>query len=259
MEPTSLTPSPRMQKLFPVRIFEQAVEQIQDLISAGELTGGQRLPPEQELSRQLGVSRSSVREALRVLESEGTVEIRRGSGTFIATRPTQGNRRGELKHFLEVREETLEQVLEVRESIESLAASLVASNASPEALAGIRAIVEEQTALLEKWLEAEDDLDIDALARLDGLFHMAVSNASGNDIVHEIVNHLIPAFNESNKAVLYLGKRAKKMEHEHHDILAALESRDASAAEAAMRVHIQHVMKEILEIQPEIAHSANPG
>jgi GntR family transcriptional regulator, transcriptional repressor for pyruvate dehydrogenase complex len=259
MEPTGSTPSPRMQKLFPVRIFEQAVEQIQDLISTGALTGGQRLPPEQELSRQLGVSRSSVREALRVLESEGTVEIRRGSGTFIATRPAQGNRRGEMKHFLEVREETLEQVLEVRESIEALAASLVASSASPEALADIRGIVEEQAALLNKWLEADDELDIDALARLDGLFHLAVSSASGNDIVHEIINHLIPAFNESNKAVLYLGKRAKKMEHEHHEILAALESRNAPAAEAAMREHIQQVKKEILEIQPNSQHSANPG
>jgi DNA-binding FadR family transcriptional regulator len=240
-----------MQKLLPVRIFEQAVEQIQELISTGALTSGQKLPPEQELSRQLGVSRSSVREALRVLESEGTVEIRRGSGTFIATRPPQGNRRGEMMHFLEAREETLEQVLEVRESIESLAAGLTARNASTGSLAEIRDIVEEQAALLEKWLEAEDDLDIDALARLDGLFHLAVSSASGNDIVHEIINHLIPAFNESNKAVLYLGQRAKKMECEHHQILAALESRDASAASAAMREHIQQVKKEIMEIQPD--------
>ena len=259
MDNNSTTTSPRMQKLFPVRIFEQAVEQIQDLISTGALTGGQRLPPEQELSRQLGVSRSSVREALRVLESEGTIEIRRGSGAFISSRPAQINRRGELRHFLEQREETLEQVLEVRESIEALAAFLVARTASPETLSEIRVIVEEQATLLNKWLETDGDLNIDALARLDALFHLAVSGASGNDIVHEIINHLIPAFNESNKAVLYLGQRAKKMESEHRQILAALETRDPSAAAEAMRMHIQQVKKEILDIQPNHFQSTNPG
>lgn len=259
MDTNSTTTSPRMQKLFPVRIFEQAVEQIQDLISAGALTGGQRLPPEQELSRQLGVSRSSVREALRVLESEGTIEIRRGFGAFISTRPAQINRQGELCHFLEQREETLEQVLEVRESIEALATSLVARTASSETLSEIRTIVEEQAMLLHKWLETDGDLDIDALARLDALFHLAISGASGNDIIHEIINHLIPAFNESNKAVLYLGRRAKKMETEHNQILAALEARDASAAAEAMRVHIQQVKKEILNILPDHFQPVNPG
>lgn len=259
MDNSSTTTSPRMQKLSPVRIFEQAVEQIHDLISTGALTAGQRLPPEQELSHQLGVSRSSVREALRVLESEGTIEIRRGSGAFISTRPATITQRGELRNFLEQREETLEQVLEVRESIEALAASLVASTASSEKLLEIHVIVEEQDALLDKWLEADSELDIDALARLDALFHLAVSGASGNDIVNEIINHLIPAFNESNKAVLYLGRRAKNMESEHHQILAALENRDASAAAEAMRVHIQQVKKAILDIQPDISQLSNPG
>jgi DNA-binding GntR family transcriptional regulator len=160
-----------------------------------------------------------------------------------------------MRHFLEQREETLEQVLEVRESIEGLAASLVARTASGEALSEIRGIVEEQAALLD----ANGDPDIDALARLDALFHLAVSGASGNDIAHEIISHLIPAFNESNKAVLYLGRRAQKMESEHHDILVALEAHDTTAAAEAMRVHIQQVKKEILGFQPSRSHSEDPG
>jgi GntR family transcriptional regulator, transcriptional repressor for pyruvate dehydrogenase complex len=256
---SSTVTSQKLQKLAPVRIFEQAVEQIRALISSGALTVGEKLPTEQELSKQLGVSRSSVREALRVLEAEGSIEIRRGSGAFISVRPMLGRKhRGELVQWLGQREETLEQVLEVRESMEALTASLAARAASPEALAEIRAIVNEQEKL-SRGLNGNGDLGVDALARLDGLFHLAVSSASGNDIAHEIISHMILAFNESNKAVLYLGQRAEKMESEHRQILAALEARDANAAAEAMRVHIQQVKKVILDIQPDRSHQTPPG
>jgi GntR family transcriptional regulator, transcriptional repressor for pyruvate dehydrogenase complex len=246
MDTISMT-SQKLQRLSPVRIFEQAVEQIRELISSGALTVGEKLPPEQELSRQLGVSRSSVREALRVLEAEGSIEIRRGSGAFISTRPAQNSRQRELSSWLVQREETLEQVLEVRETIETLTASLAARAVTPEALAEMRAIVAEQ-ASLSRQLDGAEDAGFADLARLDALFHLAVSGASGNDIAHEIISHLIPAFNESNKAMLYLGGRAQKMESEHRAILAALEARDATAAGNAMRTHIQQVRQEILEI-----------
>ncbi|MDR3575281.1 MAG: FadR/GntR family transcriptional regulator [Anaerolineaceae bacterium] len=250
--------SQKLQKLAPVRIFEQAVEQIRSLISSGALAVGEKLPTEQELSRQFGVSRSSVREALRVLEAEGSIEIRRGSGAFISTRLAQRSPRGDLLNWLEQREETLEQVLDVRESIEALTASLAARQATPEALAEIRTIVEEQVNL-NKQQDGKEAADIDALARLDVLFHLAVSNASGNDIAHEIISHIIPAFNESNKAVLFLGHRAKKMEREHHHILEAIEARDAQSAAKAMIAHIHQVRKEILDIQPQRPHQTYPG
>ncbi|HEY3345479.1 MAG TPA: GntR family transcriptional regulator [Anaerolineaceae bacterium] len=241
-------PSQKLQKLAPVRIFEQAVEQIRELISSGALAVGEKLPAEQELSRQLGVSRSSVREALRVLEAEGSIEIRRGSGAFIATRPPLNRRQGELLSWLAQREETIEQVLEVRETIETLTASLAAGAIAPEALVELRGIVSQQ-ARLSQSLNGAEDAGFADLARLDALFHLAVSSASGNDIAHEIISHLIPAFNESNKAMLYLGGRAQKMESEHRAILAALEAHDAAAAGSSMRTHIQQVRKEILEIR----------
>jgi GntR family transcriptional regulator, transcriptional repressor for pyruvate dehydrogenase complex len=246
MDTTSET-AQKLQKLAPIRIFEQAGEQIRELISSGLLAVGEKLPTEQELSRQLGVSRSSVREALRVLEAEGWVEIRRGSGAFICTRPIQAGRQGELLHWLAEREETLEQVIEVREPIEALTASLAAKAITDEELEELRAILAQQANLGEQ-LDGSADAGFDALARLDAQFHLKISGASGNDIAHEIINHLIPAFNESNQAMLYLGQRAQKMESEHRTILAALEAHDADAAAKAMRAHLQQVRKEILEI-----------
>ncbi len=74
--------APRLQKVAPVRIFEQAVEQLRELIMTGRLLPGDRLPTEQELCRQLSIHRSTVREALRVLEAEGLVECG-GYGRYV--------------------------------------------------------------------------------------------------------------------------------------------------------------------------------
>jgi GntR family transcriptional regulator, transcriptional repressor for pyruvate dehydrogenase complex len=248
----------KLQKLAPVRIFEQAGEQIRELISSGLLAVGEKLPTEQELSHQMGVSRSSVREALRVLEAEGWIEIRRGSGAFISTRPIKNGQQGELLHWLAEREETLEQVIEVRETIETLTASLAAKAITAEGLDELRAILAQQ-ASLGRQLDGNADAGFDTLARLDAQFHLTVSGASGNDIAHEIINHLIPAFNEGNQAMLYLGQRAQKMESEHRAILEALEAHDVDAAAKAMRVHLQQVRKEILEIHSGQLKKSSPG
>lgn len=230
----------RLQKVTPQRIFEQAVDQIRELIRTGSLSVGQKLPTEQELSKQLNVSRSSVREALRVLESEGLVDVRRGSGTFIAAPPARSQLDQNSAQWLEQREEALEQVLEVRESIEKLAVSLAASRASDAALSDLRGIVEAQSHQIQTMLSSGED-DYDVLSQLDAEFHLAISAASGNDVVHEIIAHLVPAFNESNKAVLYVSRRMLNMENEHRAILQALEKRDPAAAAQAIQNHIASV------------------
>ncbi|HEX7974408.1 MAG TPA: FadR/GntR family transcriptional regulator [Anaerolineales bacterium] len=237
-----------LRRVEPVRIFEQAVEQIRSLIANGTWTPGDKLPTEQELGRQFNVSRSSVREALRVLESEGLIEARRGSGTYVVDSPAPGRSSRELAQWLVQREETLEQVLQVRERIEGLTASLAATLASGEDLAQIRAIVEEQARKIEEQ-GCEGDACVEMLARLDAAFHLAISSASGNDFAHEIISHVIPAFNASNKAVLYLRQRADTMEQEHREILAALEAHDPAAAEQAMHRHILKVRAEIMAIE----------
>src|SRR5512142_74834 len=99
----------KLEKLSPVRLFEQASEQIRELIANNSWAKGEKLPNEQELSKQLNVSRSSVREALRILEAEGLVEAKRGLGTYVVDTPEQKS--NDLARWLEQREETLEQLL----------------------------------------------------------------------------------------------------------------------------------------------------
>jgi GntR family transcriptional regulator, transcriptional repressor for pyruvate dehydrogenase complex len=245
----------KIQKLAPVRIFEQAVEQIRKLIEDGILVIGEKLPTEQALCEQLNVSRSSVREALRVLEAEGLVEVKRGSGTYVVQNRSTKNAPNELAHWLEQREETLEQVLEIRGSIEGLTASLAAVRANEETLANIEAILEKQSQVIRELSNTGVEC-FDVLAQLDAAFHIAISSASGNDIAGEIISHILPAFNESNKAVLYLCHRAGSIEVEHRKIMDALIARDPIAAEKAMREHILQVRNEILTFKDPDRHAS---
>ncbi len=220
-----------------VRVFEQAVEQIKGLIASGYFSSGQKLPTEQELCDQFNVSRSTIREALRVLEAEGLLEIRRGLGAYIAPPREKLNKLDDLSRWLHQREETLEQVLEVRESIEGLAAGLAAARASVEDIRKIRSLVDQQISALDA-LEGNPDDDLELLTRLDMQFHLLISSACGNDIVSEIVQHIVPAFTETNKAVLYVSKRMQRMIQEHQAILHAIETRDPAEAEKTIRQHL---------------------
>ncbi|HSQ25888.1 MAG TPA: FadR/GntR family transcriptional regulator [Anaerolineales bacterium] len=239
-----------IRKVEPVRIFEQAVDQIRNLILTGELSVGEKLPTEMELSKLLNVGRSSVREALRVLEAEGLVEVRRGSGTYITSNRPANNRSIDLRQWLKLREESLEQVLEVRESIEGLSAGLAAMRATPDQVQDILEIAQTISEKLKHIdeNEANQAAFFDELSRLDVAFHLQISQASGNDIANEIINHIIPAFQESNRAVLYLYRKALLMESEHQQIAQAIQARDHSAAETAMRHHIQRVRHDILQV-----------
>lgn len=74
---------------------------------------------------------------------------------------------------------------------------------------------------------------------MDTAFHLAISTASGNDIAEEIISHILPAFTEGYKAVLYLSHGGPKIIREHLRIIEALESHNTVAAEKAMREHIR--------------------
>jgi GntR family transcriptional regulator, transcriptional repressor for pyruvate dehydrogenase complex len=247
---------PLFRKLAPVRIFEQVVNQIRDMILNGVFHPGDKLPSEQELEKQFNVSRSSIREALRVLEYDGFVEVRRGSGTFIADYAERRNGRIEVARWLEKREDTLQEVLQVREYLEGLNASLAASKADKEKIASIGSIQEEYSALV-KSEKADDDIDINELVRLDLKFHMSISEAGSNSLVHELVSNVVPAFQDSNKAVLYVGASSEKTMLEHKKILDAIESGDPAAAELAMRDHISRVRIELLNISSTLQEESD--
>ncbi|MBM4430780.1 MAG: FadR family transcriptional regulator [Chloroflexi bacterium] len=230
----------KLRPVRPIRLFEQVVEQLQALIVSGDLRPGDKLPSEADLSSAHGVSRASVREALRALESKGVITVRSGAGAFVARRPFSFSAPSEAVEWLLSQRDSLLELLRVRESIEGLTASLAATSICSESLSELRQIVEQQSQLSGSLPSLE------CLAELDVRFHLLIAEASGNTLAKEIVDAIVPAFCESNRAVLYVGSgNMQKTVQEHQRIINALAARDAHAAEAAIRAHIARVRTDI--------------
>jgi GntR family transcriptional repressor for pyruvate dehydrogenase complex len=236
---------PKLDKVKPVRLFEGAVEQIQSLINNGQLQPGDKLPSESELMAMFDFSRSSVREALRALEYKGLIEVRSGAGAFVALRPFSFNGVNEAIGWLLKQRASLLQLLQVREVLEGLTASLAANSISDGALAELKQILQEQNELS---LSVES---LDKQADLDAHFHVSIAKASGNAVAEEILRSIVPAFTNSNRAILYVSGNLEKALAEHRRIIDALASKDPAKAEAAIRSHITRVLNDVSRIQPE--------
>lgn len=232
------------EEIAPVRVFERAVDQLRLLIENGDLAVGEKLPAEKELCSALNTSRSTIREALRVLEAEGLVESRKGSGTYVAPRSSWASSRNEIVALIRQRGESLRQILQVRECIEGLSARLAAESVTASSISELSRIIDQ----LSKWVSQEDEIDIDTVANLNTKFHLAVSRASGNEIAHEILLHILPPFSESNKAILYVEKSLTRQLDEHRKVFDAIRAGNADEAERAMRAHVSRVRQNIINI-----------
>ena len=214
------------------RLYRQIADQIAALIERGEYGLGERLPPERDLAKQLGVSRPSVREALIALEVEGYVEVRVGSGVYVV-----GPRAGATTEALSADSGPFE-LIRARWLIEAECAALAAKQATK---AQVRAME-----------EALDQMDEDCRRgsmplAADRLFHLRIAEASGNSALALVVKTLW----DQRTGPLFL-----RLEHhfdtpslwnvairEHREIVAAIARRDAAAARASMRRHMNHAAK----------------
>ncbi len=211
------------------RLYRQIADQIAALIEKGEYGKGQRLPPERDLARQLGVSRPSVREALIALEVEGYVEVRVGSGVYVL-----GPRPADRTDALPADSGPFE-LIRARWLIESECAAMAARHATR---AQVRAMQ-----------EALDQMDADRVRGVvpltaDRLFHLRIAEASGNSALALVVKTLW----DQRMGPLFL-----RLEHhfdtpalwtvairEHRDIVSAIACHDAASARSAMRRHMNH-------------------
>ena len=217
------------------RLYRQIADQIAALIERGEYGAGQRLPPERDLAKQLGVSRPSVREALIALEVEGFVEVRVGSGVYVLER--NAHESATPAAALPADSGPFE-LIRARWLIEAECAALAAKEATK---AQVRAMEEALDAM-----EADKDNGTMPLGA-DRLFHLRIAEASGNSALALVVKTLW----DQRQGPLFL-----RLEHhfdtpalwtvairEHREIVAAIARHDASAARGAMRRHMNHAAK----------------
>jgi DNA-binding FadR family transcriptional regulator len=219
-----------------VRTHEQVLEQIEEQILDGRLRIGDRLPSERELVDRLGVSRASVREALRVLEAMGVVVANVGtgrtSGSIVVGQPS-----GALSTLLRVHTAlegfSLGEVVEIRVILEKSAAAAAAERHDQQDLDPIRTTLERMDA---------EDLEPREFNKLDTEFHVGVALAAHNDLL----TYLMRALRDAIEREMVLAferlpdwrRAAVHLRAEHRAILAAIEAHEGQAAGQLVERHI---------------------
>ena len=223
--------------LEPRRLYRQVAEQIRILIETGELKAGAKLPAERELSERFGVSRPTVREALIVLEVEGYLQIRMGSGVYINRKPQP------MTDAVPVDDSDGPfEILEARLLIESGIAEESARRATPASIARIDDILARMEAGLEK-----PQL---ALA-CDRAFHTAIADIIGNSALNRFTGliydrRMTPYFEKL--ASYFEGPHTWRLAlEEHKAIRDAIAAGNPSAAREAMRQHLTLAQKRFSE------------
>lgn len=212
------------------KIYKKVMDQIKDIVTNGELKRGDKLPSERDLGEQLQVSRTSVREALKALETLGLIEVRHGEGNYIKDNFEDSLLEPLSIVFLLLGSKTCE-ILELRKIIEPETAALAAKNITTEQLLELREIAD----------ELNNTEDIHTSISLDRTFHNKIAEASGNSLISTImfaVSSLIENYIENSK-MHTLNKEIVKIHHE--EICHALETHNATEAAIAVKKHLEIV------------------
>ncbi|MCZ7571202.1 MAG: FadR family transcriptional regulator [Ardenticatenaceae bacterium] len=223
------------------RLSETVVAQITTLIDEGRLKVGDPLPSERELIEQLSVSRASVREALRVLESQGLVAVQPGKGAVVVgTAPHTDILPAVLAWFEEHRDEVLD-ILEVREMLESRAAFLAAQRAPLETL-------ERMHAVLGTMRKAVEQGELLGATHMDREFHRLLYEASGNHFLKLLADSIVVTLLGTRYTILRVPGRAEMSVDQHEAIVDAIEARDPERAREASLAHMTSVRRALQEL-----------
>ncbi len=216
------------------KVYQEVARQLERRISQ-EMKPGDLLPPERELVQMLGVSRSSVRDAIRSLELRGLLEPRQGVGTVV--RDAAETPANPLAVALREQQRTVGELLDFRTMIEPPLARRAAIHVSPTELADMEQILFRQQTKVRRGELAVDE---------DSEFHYSIALASDNGVILKIVDTLMDLLRETRERSLQLAGRPQKSLAGHQRILAAIKRGDAKAAESAMRRHLSDIQEIIL-------------
>jgi len=232
-----------LQAVEPKRLYRQIADQLAQLIAKGEFPSGSRLPAERELAVSLGVSRTSVREAIISLEMNGLVEVRVGTGIFVTARPDAArSASGDAGPgpF---------ELLAARKLVEGEIAALAATVASAEDADALRKSVER--------LEASTD-DFVARESEDRDFHLRLAKATGNSSLELVVEGLWDQRAELWTRIqqhFHTKDLAERTIRDHAAIVSAVAAHNPEGARAAMHRHLARVAR---EFQRGVDKSAEP-
>jgi GntR family transcriptional repressor for pyruvate dehydrogenase complex len=224
----TVTPSERP------KTYKLVADQLLELIAAGRLRPGDPVPPERELVENYRVGRSSVREALRMLESQGLIEAR-GNGTFTVSH-ARNTLNQSLELLLSVAEADLPELFEIRRILEGECAALAAGRRREADLVRMRAAIAE----MESGIGSED-----AYIAADLEFHLTIAEATGNRVAAHLMHALRDQLHRALGTVYQIPHSAERSLAQHREIVEAIGARRPDEARASMQAHIGRVEREI--------------
>lgn len=218
---------------------DQVFDYLFDEIKAGRMKPGDKLPTERELSQTLGVSRPSLREALRAMTQLGLVTTRHGGGTYI-NNYDEMYLMSILRYITVISDDLLMDLIQVRKTLEAEATRLAAENATEEDLDNIQHFAQERQELCSRY---NDNLEAvrTELNALDYDFHKAIAEASKNKVIAAFIISIHSTFTEHQNRVSAIAPIADQVNKKHMEIVDALRKRDARKAKSLMYEHLQMV------------------
>jgi len=210
-------------------VIDTAITRIRDRIAAGDLAPGDRLPPEAELAALLGVSRNSLREAVRALIQANVLDVRRGDGTYVTSLEPQLLLSG-LSFVMDLMQDrTVLELFEVRRLLEPAATGVAAGRITDDSIGELRELLK----AMRRTTTAEE------LIALDVRFHRSIVEASGNQTLVSLLEAL---FSRTARARIWRGiwdRGALDWTYAQHEVIVeALAQRDPTLATAAATVHV---------------------
>jgi len=214
---------------------EEVVTRLREMIHRGEISAGDRLPPERDLAKMLGVSRPTLRAGIRSLSTVGILQSRQGAGTFVTEAEASPTLDGSpLRMMAALHGFTSDEMFEARLALEMSIAGLAAERATSEQMT---LMAEEITGMYASLNDPEQYLVHDMQ------FHQTVAAASGNRILTSLMNMVATILFDSRSKTVKRARDLKESAEQHHNIYRAMRERSVEAARRAMYDHLIETQK----------------
>jgi GntR family transcriptional repressor for pyruvate dehydrogenase complex len=219
-----------------VQVSDGLSELFEQMIVDGTIGEDERLPPERDLARQLGVSRASLRESLHELELKGLIDRRPGRGTVVVN-PAGGSFGEGLLGRLDPKQRGLRAVMDLRAAIEPPIAARAAQRRTSRDIDRVRGLI----------VTMEREMSVREAAELDVLFHQAIARATHNPLLLQLLAFASEWIDESRRERVLSRRRRAQSISAHRELLDRIEQKDPDAAADAMSRHIAAVNRLLRE------------
>lgn len=225
------------EKIQPIRrlkVADSIAEQLESMISDGGFPAGDKLPPERVLAEQFGVGRSSMREAIRIVEAHGMLRTDHGIGVFVVSKT---RRTPDLSNLLILDEYTVPDLFEARITLERDAAGFAAQRIEPDGANVLHGIIAEM---------ADSGLSDEDFVALDANLHRTITRITKNPILLTLHSSIEPLFMDYSLQVIGLPGRRETADIGHRAIVDAVVGKRVREARTAAVKHIRDVERDII-------------